>query len=440
MVWFGLVFLLAVLYLGSIYGGVGLGAISGIGIFIEVFIFRLPPSSPPITVMLIILAVVTCASVLEAAGGLNYMLRIAERILRNNPRQITLLGPTVTYMLTFLTGTGHAVYSILPVIGDVALKHNIRPERPMAVSSVASQLAIVASPISAAVVYYLATLSSVDKGITLAGILVVTIPASFIGMVAAALWSTRRGLELEKDPEYQSRLNDPVQREKILATVTTLDEKLPKSAKLSVYLFIAGIASIVAAAMFPGIRPLGTDREPLTMAVMIQIMMLTTAGIMLILTKTPASQITKGAVFQNGMVAVIAIFGIAWMSDTYFAWALPSFKDSLTNMIKVYPWSFALAMFIVSVMINSQAATCTMMLPLALGLGVPPAVLIGIMPSCYGHFFIPNYPSDIAAINFDRSGTTKIGKYYFNHSFMIPGLIAVFIACVTGCLIAGIML
>lgn len=426
-------FLLAVLYLGSRYGGIGLGVISGLGLIVEVFIFKMPPTSPPISVMLIIMAVVTCASILEAAGGLKYMLQVAEKILRSHPKRISLLGPIVTWFITFLLGTGHAVYSVMPIIGDVALKNGIRPERPMASASVASQMGITASPISAAVVYYLAQLSDLVPNLTLLSILMVTVPATLIGVIVQSLWAMRRGRELQDDPEYQRRMQDPLWSERIKnSAVTTLDEKLPVAARNSVLLFLLALVTIVVVAMFDDIRMIGDADSAIKMDVVIQMMMLAFGGLILIITRTRTAKVPDGVVFKSGMVAAIAIFGIAWMSDTYFTYALPSFQEGITAMVQSHPWTFALAMFIVSVVVNSQAATCRMMLPVGLGLGLSPALLIGIMPSCYGYFFIPNYPSDIATVNFDITGTTKIGKWYFNHSFMVPGLIGVPVACLVG--------
>lgn len=433
MLYIQFLFLLLMLYLGSRYGGIGLGVVSGIGLAIEVFVFKMPPTSPPITVMLIILAVVTCAAILEAAGGLKYMLQVAERILRSNPKMITILGPLVTYTMTFMLGTGHAVYTIMPIIGDVALKNDIRPERAMAASSVASQMGITASPISAAVVYYLSQMSGLGANITLVSILSVTIPATLLGVLAMSLYSLRRGRDLKDDPEYQQRLQDPTWKKRIEeTTATTLDEKLPTSARNAVLIFLLALAVIVVIAMVPGVRTLAEGAKPIKMSIIIQMMMLAFGGVILLATKTKTSKVPEGVVFKSGMVAAIAIFGIAWMSDTYFKFAMPSFKGGITEMVTAYPWTFALAMFVVSVVVNSQAATCRMMLPVGLGLGLPPALLIGIMPSCYGYFFIPNYPSDIATVNFDTSGTTKIGKWYFNHSFMLPGLIGVIVACLVG--------
>ncbi|PSW45021.1 anaerobic C4-dicarboxylate transporter [Photobacterium leiognathi] len=440
MLYLEFIFLLIVLYAGSRFGGIGLGVVSGLGLLVEVFIFRMPPTSPPITVMLIILAVVTCASILEAAGGLKYMLQVAERILRSNPKRVTIVGPLVTYVMTFMLGTGHAVYSIMPIIGDVALKNGIRPERPMAASSVASQLAITASPISAAVVYYLAQLSGINESISLLSILMVTVPATLGGTLLLSLYSLRRGKELADDPEYQRRLNDPVWRDQILHTTSTsLNEELPKSAMHAVVLFILALITIVIVAMVPEIRTIG-DAKPISMSLIIQMMMLGFGGLILLVTRTNVQKVPEGVVFKSGMVAAIAIFGIAWMSDTYFQYAMPSFESGITEMVQQYPWTFALALFIVSVVVNSQAATARMMLPVGLAMGLSPVLLIGLMPATYGYFFIPNYPSDIATVNFDVTGTTKIGKWYFNHSFMMPGLIGVVSACCIGYAIAQVLI
>lgn len=436
--------LLAFLYAGSRYGGIGLGVVSGIGLFVEVFFLGMPLSAPPISVMLVILAVVTCTSILEAAGGLKFMLQIAERILRNNPKRITFLGPLVTYIMTLMLGTGHSVYSIMPIIGDIALKNKIRPERPMAAASVASQLGITGSPLSAAVAYYLTEITKLPgfEGVTLLNVVSVTITATFCGVIAMSLYSLRRGKELEDDPEYQRRMQDSALRKQIEETsATSLDEQLPASAKNSVYLFLTAIATIVVIAMLPSIKPtVAATGKVAGMDQIIQIVMLTFGGLILILTKTDPKKVPNGIVFKSGMVAAIAIFGIAWMSDTYFTYAMPSFKASVMEMVQAQPWTFAFAMFAVSVVVNSQAVTAKMLLPVGIAMGLPAPLLVGLMPATYAYFFIPNYPSDIATVNFDVTGTTKIGKYYFNHSFMAPGLVGVITACVVGITIANILI
>ncbi|MCT8557873.1 anaerobic C4-dicarboxylate transporter [Glaesserella parasuis] len=442
MLYFEFLLLLAFLYVGSRFGGIGLGVVSGIGLAVEVFILRMPPGKAPVDVMLIILAVVTCASILEAAGGLKYMLQIAERILRKNPKRVTLLGPIVTYIMTFMLGTGHSVYSVMPIIADIALKNKIRPERPMAAASVASQLAITSSPLSAAVVFYLARITELPglENVTLLNIISVTVPATFAGTIALSLYSLRRGKELEDDPEYQRRLQDPIWRERILSTTsTTLNDVLPAGAKTAVLLFLLSLITIVVIAMFPEIRTVATGEKvkPISMSLIIQMMMLCFGGIILLATRTNPQTVPNGVVFKSGMVAAIAIFGIAWMSGTYFQYAMPQFKAGITEMVETYPWTFALALFAVSVVINSQAPTAVMMLPVGIDLGLPAPLLVGLMPATYAYFFIPNYPSDIATVNFDVTGTTKIGKFYFNHSFMVPGLIGVLVACCVGVAIAN---
>ncbi|WP_295363952.1 anaerobic C4-dicarboxylate transporter [Succinivibrio sp.] len=438
------IFMLMMLYIGSRYGGIGLGVVSGIGILVEVFILRMPPASAPVDVMLIIIAVVSCAAILEAAGGLKYMLQIAEKILRKNPKRITFLGPLVTFTLSIMLGTGHAVYSIMPIIGDIALKNKIRPERPMAAASVASQLALTGSPIAAVVACYLGKdvlqLPGLED-LNLLHILAVTFPATLLGTVCMSIYSNFRGRELEDDPEYQRRLQDPAYRDQILNTTkTTLNEELPFGAKLSVAIFLLSLALIVLIAIFPEVRTIGEGTRPISMGVIIQMMMLGFGAIILIATKTPVKTIPNGVVFKSGMVACIAIFGIAWMSNTYFAYAMPEFKAAITGMVNDAPWTFALALFSVSVVVNSQAATAKIMLPVAIAIGLPGPVLIGLMPATYAYFFIPNYPSDIATVNFDVTGTTKIGKWYFNHSFMVPGLIGVVVACCVGLSLAEIII
>ncbi|MCK3655489.1 anaerobic C4-dicarboxylate transporter [Pasteurellaceae bacterium Macca] len=444
MLYFEFLLLLAFLYAGSRFGGIGLGVVSGIGLFVEVFILKMPLSKAPINVMLVILAVVTCASVLEAAGGLKYMLQIAERILRKNPKRITLLGPLVTYVMTLMLGTGHSVYSIMPIIGDIALKNNIRPERPMAAASVASQLGITGSPLSAAVAFYLTEITKLPgfEGVTLLNIVAVTISATFTGMVAMSLYSLRRGKELQDDPEFQRRMQDPVWRKQIEETSSTsLNEVLPQSAKHAVYLFILAIFTIVGIAMFPSLKPVMADTGKVAgMDKIIQIVMLAFGGIILYATKTDVKKVPNGVVFKSGMVATIAIFGIAWMSDTYFTHAMPSFRAGVTEMIQAQPWTFAFALFAVSVVVNSQAVTAKMLLPVGIAIGLPAPLLVGLMPATYAYFFIPNYPSDIATVNFDVTGTTKIGKYYFNHSFMVPGLIGVGTACCVGIALANVLI
>ena len=427
-----LLIVLAALYVGSRYGSLALGAISGIGLAILVFGFGMTPGTPPTDVIYIIIAAVTCAAVLQAAGGMDWLIQIAERALRKHPDHITFYAPICTFLLTVLVGTGHVVYTLMPLIADIALKKGIRPERPCAVASIASQVGITCSPIAAAVVAFTTISAANGFDITIPQVLIVTIPACLVGLLAAAACSYRRGKDLDKDPEFQARLQDPEMYKYMYGeNATLLDKVVSKEAKASVMIFLAAILAIVILA--------ACGYKTVKMNLVIQIIMLVAAGLMIMLCKAKPAVATSGKVFQSGMVAVIAIFGIAWMADTYFSNYMDLIQNSLGGLVGKYPWAIAFVFFLVSVLINSQGAVVVAMLPLAYSLGIPGPILLGVLPSVYGYFFIPNYPSDIATVNFDRSGTTKIGKYLLNHSFMMPGLVSVIVSTLVAMLISSLI-
>ena len=438
-----LLIVLAALYVGSRYGSLALGAISGIGLAILVFGFGLKPGTPPTDVIYIIIAAVTCAGTLQASGGMDWMIQIAEKMLRKHPDHITFLGPLVTFFLTVLVGTGHVVYTIMPIICDIALKKGIRPERPCGVSSVASQVGITCSPIAAAVVAFVTISNTNGYMVSIPQVLMVTIPACLLGLMCAALASYRRGKDLDKDPEFLKRKADPEQYAYMYGnTATTLDKVITKEAKASVFIFLGALLVIVAFAfcqmIHVGEQTLAQAINLPKMNICIQIIMLMAAACNIMFCKAAPKKAVGGAVWQSGMVAVVAIYGIAWLADTYFGNYMDQMKLMLADLVTNYPWSIAVVFFLVSVLINSQGAVVVAMLPLAYELGIAGPVLLGVLPSVYGYFFIPNYPSDIATVNFDRSGTTVIGKYLLNHSFMMPGLISVIVATVVGYLITNV--
>jgi len=427
---------LGALWVGSRYGSLALGAISGIGLAILVFGFGLKPGNPPTDVIYIIIAAVTCAGIMQASGGMDWLIQIAERMLRKHPDRITFLAPLTTFFLTVLVGTGHVVYTLMPIICDIALKKGIRPERPCGVASIASQVGITCSPIAAAVVAFVTISNANGFDVTIPGVLMVSIPACICGLMAAAAASYHRGLDLDKDPVFQAKLKDPEQRAYIYGNnATTLDMQIPQSAKNAVFIFLAALLVIVMFAVFPSLLP-SWDGKPLKMNIVIQIVMIAAAALMIIFCNAKPKKAVAGPVWQSGMVAVVAIYGIAWMADTYFSNYMPEIQSMLESVVKDYPWSIAIVFFLVSVLINSQGAVVVSMLPLAYSLGIDGPVLLGVLPSVYGYFFIPNYPSDIATVNFDRSGTTVIGKYLLNHSFMMPGLICVITSTVVAYLLA----
>lgn len=399
-----LLIVLLALYVGSRYGSIALGVISGIGLAILVFAFGLKPGTPPTDVIYIIIAAVTCAGVLQASGGMDFMIQIAEKFLRAHPERITFYAPLCTFFLTVLVGTGHVVYTLMPIIADISLKKGIRPERPCAVSSIASQVGITCSPIAAAVVSFVTITNEKVAGVNLQipQVLMITIPACICGIMMAALYSSKRGLDLDKDPKYQARLQDPELREYMFgSTATTLDKKIPATAKASVYLFLAALAVIVTLATFPQLLP-HYDGKPLKMNLVIQIVMLTVAGLMVLTCKAEPKKVVAGSVWQAGMVAVVAIYGIAWLSDTYFMAYKEEMMAAMKDIVNAYPWAIAFVLFAVSVLINTQGGVVVAIMPLAYSLGIPWYVLLGVLPSVYAYFFIPNYPSDIATVNFDR--------------------------------------
>ena len=440
-----LLIVLAALYVGSRYGSLALGAISGIGLAILVFGFGLKPGTPPTDVIYIIIAAVTCAGTLQASGGMDWMIQIAEKMLRKHPDHITFLGPLVTFFLTVLVGTGHVVYTIMPIICDIALKKNIRPERPCGVSSVASQVGITCSPIAAAVVAFVTISNANGYMVSIPQVLLVTIPACLMGLMCAAAASYKRGKELDEDPEFLARKADPEMYNYMYGnSATTLDKVISKPAKASVFIFLGALLVIVGFAFCQMIHVEGGETLAKAislpkMNICIQIIMLTAAAANIMFCKASPKKAVAGAVWQSGMVAVVAIYGIAWLADTYFGNYMDQMKLMLTDLVSAYPWSIALVFFLVSVLINSQGAVVVAMLPLAYELGIAGPVLLGVFPSVYGYFFIPNYPSDIATVNFDRSGTTVIGKYLLNHSFMMPGLISVGVATIVGYLITTVL-
>lgn len=423
-------FVLTAIIVGARLGGIGLGVMGGIGLGILTFVFGLQPTMPPIDVMLMIVAVITAAACMQAAGGLDLMVKAAEHLLRKRPAQITFLSPLVTYFFSFIAGTGHVAYSVLPVIAEVAQETKIRPERPLGIAVIASQQAITASPISAATVALLGLLGGFK--ISLLDILMITIPATLIGVFMGALYSLRVGKELKDDPEYQRRLKEGLFNKD---HYELKDVAHKHQALASVIIFIIATVFIVIFGSFDSLRPsyiVDGQQVSIDMSAIIEILMLSAAALILLLTKAKGLKAAQGSVFSAGMQAVVAIFGIAWMGDTFLQGNMTELKGAIEGVVTQMPWLFGIALFIMSILLYSQAATVRALMPLGIALGISPFLLIAMFPAVNGYFFIPNYPTVVAAINFDRTGTTRIGKYVLNHSFMMPGLIATITAVVVG--------
>ena len=429
-----LLIVLIAIIIGARLGGIGLGVMGGIGLALLIFVFGLQPTAPPIDVMLMIVAVISAASCMQAAGGLDYMVKLAEKVLRKNPSHVTILSPIVTYLFTFIAGTGHVAYSVLPVIAEVARETKIRPERPLGIAVIASQQAITASPISAATVALLGLL----PGVTLFDIMVITVPATLVGVLVGAFCSMKVGKELLDDPEYQRRVKEGLIGDD---SVKTADVANANKAKWSVIIFLMATLLIVLFGSISELRPtfmVEGKAVMMDMPSIIEILMLSAAALILLFLRIDGIEAVKGSVFPAGMQAVIAIFGIAWMGDTFIKGNIEQLTGSIESIVQSMPWLFGLALFVMSILLYSQAATVRAIVPLGLALGISPYLLIAMFPAVNGYFFIPNYPTVVAAINFDRTGTTGIGKYVLNHSFMMPGLVATGVAITTGMLLVSV--
>ncbi|RMW84735.1 anaerobic C4-dicarboxylate transporter [Aggregatibacter aphrophilus] len=534
-----LAIVLICLFYGAKKGGIALGLLGGVGLIVLVFGFGIEPGKPAIDVMLTILAVVVTSATLQASGGLDVMLQIAEKLLRKNPKYVSILAPFVTCTLTILCGTGHVVYTMLPIIYDIAIKNDIRPERPMAASSIASQMGIIASPVSVAVVTLTAFLVNAQNH--LAGfdgyldLLKITVPSTLCGVLAIGIFSWFRGKDLDKDKEFQEKLKDPEFKKYVYGDSTSLlGKKLPQSSWNAMWIFFGAILVVAALGYFKELRPsfekstpaqvvevvsdnkavqsfnvkdgkivalakegkVALDvkdskakaktaydnieiydakgvltqtlaaqdnnvvitagdksdtianativlkdsvkkKAPLGMVHVIQIFMLLAGVLIIIFTKTDAGKISKNEIFRSGMIALVAVFGISWMAETMFTVHTPMMKAALGDIVKAHPWTYAVMLLLISKFVNSQAAALVAFVPLALNIGVDPAIILAFAAACYGYYILPTYPSDLAAIQFDRSGTTHIGKFVINHSFILPGLIGVITSCIFGYIFTG---
>ena len=446
-----LLIVLGCLFYGARKGGIALGLLGGIGLLVMVFLFHIQPGKPAITVMLVILAVVVASATLQASGGLDCMLQIAERVLRKHPKYVSILAGFVTCTLTVLCGTGHVVYTVLPIIYDVAIKNNIRPERPMAAGSVSAQMGIIASPVSVAVVSLTAFLLAAETKLPnfdgYLDLLKITFPSTYCGVLAIGLFSMFRGKDLEKDEEFQEKMKDPEFRHYVYGEnegASLLGVKLEKQKWVAMWIFLGIIALVAVLGYFKELRPAWPSAKdpaklsPMSMTDVIQLFMLLAGALIIIFTKTDANKISRNEIFRSGMIALVAVFGISWMADTMFAVHTKMFKEALGGVVQAHPWTYAVMLLLISKFVNSQAAALAAFVPIALGIGVSPGIIAAFAPACYGYYILPTYPSDLAAIQFDRTGTTHIGRFVINHSFIFPGLIGVFTSCVIGYILAGV--
>ena len=427
---------LAMIFVGARVGGIGLGIYGMVGVFVLTFVFGLEPGAVPIDVMLIIVSVITASAALQAAGGLDYMVNVAARFLRRHPSRITFFAPLTTWLFCILAGTAHTCYALLPIIAEIARKGQVRPERPLSVATVSASLGITGSPVSAATAAILSQSILGEHGIGIDDILIVTIPASLIAILVASLVQNHVGKPLTEDPEYQRRLREGLLHDEEESS----SEELPVNprAKWAVASFLLGVLLVVLFGSFPELRP-SFRGEVLGMNATIEMVMMAIAALILIVGKADVKKAAQGNVFASGMNAMVAIFGVAWMGSTFFEGNQDIILGSIEGVFANYPLLFAIPLFIFSIMLFSQAATAKTLYPIGLALGVPPLVLLALFPAVNGYFFLPNYPTEVAAIGFDRTGTTRIGRFVVNHSFQLAGFITTFVSIGVGYLIIALL-
>lgn len=428
----------AMIFIGARIGGIALGIYGMVGVFILVFIFGLDPGSIPVDVMLIIVSVITASASLQAAGGMDYMVNVAAKFLKKHPNHITFLAPLVTWFFSLMAGTAHTCYALLPIIAEIARKNKVRPERPLSVATIAASLGCTGSPVSAATAAILSHELLGDRGITMKDILLVTIPASLIAILVASLVQNYVGKPLEQDPEYQRRIKEGIIKDEDASSSGEI--AVSPQAKWAVIIFLLGVLAVVVLGIFSELRPFDdNENRPMSMNSAIEVIMMSIAALILLVGKADVREAARGNVFASGMNAMVSIFGVAWMGSTFFENNHDVIMGRVEHILNAYPVLFALPLFVFSIMLFSQAATAKTLYPVGLAMGVPPLVMLAVFPAVNGYFFLPNYPTSVAAIGFDRTGSTSIGKYVINHSFQLAGFITTFVSIGVGYLIIQLL-
>ncbi|WP_083391646.1 MULTISPECIES: anaerobic C4-dicarboxylate transporter family protein [unclassified Microbacterium] len=432
-----LIVVVLAIFMGTRTSGIGLGVWGLVGVAVLVFVFGEAPGNAPVDAVFIVITVITAASTMQAAGGIDWMVSVAAKVIRKRPKSVVFLAPAMSFLFTVGAGTGNIFYPLLPVIYDVSYQQKIRPERALSVSAVASQVGILCSPVSAATASMVVLLA--PQGVDLGGLLLIMWPASIAGLLVAALVMMRHGKDLEDDPEYQKRLAEGQIKP---PTVDAHENKLPPTAVLSASLFLAGVAVIVFFGLFENLRPvIGTDDngDPLRLSVtvIIEVVMGIIAALIFVFCKVKAADVPKQSTFPAGIVGAIALFGIAWLANTFVAANQTLIVDGLGSVVSgssafLGALLFALALFAVAMLTTSQSSATNAIVPIGITIGLPASLLVGLWPAAMGIYTLPANGSQVATVAFDQTGTTKMGKFVFDHSFQLPNLVYVGTAIVVG--------
>ena len=444
MFWIELLIVLAIIFVGVRLSGPFLAFAGGIGMLIMTFGLHVKPSDPPVTVILIMIAVICAAGMMQSCGGLDYLVKIAEKILRKNPKMVTVLAPIVAYIFTFMCGTGHIIYSLLPVINEISIETGVRPERPISAYIISSQQAITACPISAATVSVLAFLAeSQYTSVNIFTLLLVCVPATLIGTVAAAFSVLKKGKELKDDPEFQRRVAageiEDLAKKTLEGNEKETKFQATKEAKISVAIFLIAMVGIVLLGAVKSLVPVFADETSLPLTSVIEIFMLVAAALMVLLTKTDSNKLLDQPVFRTGMFAVVLAFGLCWLVNTFIADQSSFITDNMSALTNQHPWIYIVAVFIVGAITTSQSSTTMIMVPIGIALGLPVNIIVAGWIACSSNYFIPASGQCVAAIAFDSAGTTKIGKFVLNHSYMLPGLVCTVVSVVVAIALGAVI-
>lgn len=444
MFWIELLIVLAIIFVGVRLSGPFLAFAGGIGMLIMTFGLHVKPSDPPVTVILIMIAVICAAGMMQSCGGLDYLVKIAEKILRKNPKMVTVLAPIVAYIFTFMCGTGHIIYSLLPVINEISIETGVRPERPISASIISSQQAITACPISAATVSVLAFLAeSQYTSVNIFTLLLVCVPATLIGTVAAAFSVLKKGKELKDDPEFQRRVAageiEDLAKKTLEGNEKETKFQATKEAKISVAIFLIAMVGIVLLGAVKSLVPVFADETSLPLTSVIEIFMLVAAALMVLLTKTDSNKLLDQPVFRTGMFAVVLAFGLCWLVNTFIADQSSFITDNMSALTNQHPWIYIVAVFIVGAITTSQSSTTMIMVPIGIALGLPVNIIVAGWIACSSNYFIPASGQCVAAIAFDSAGTTKIGKFVLNHSYMLSGLVCTVVSVVAAIALGAVI-
>jgi len=410
-----LVIVLLAIYLGARLGGIGIGLAGGLGVLVLTLCFQIKPGAIPFDVIEIIMAVIAAIAAMQVAGGMDYLVSLAEKMLRRHPKYITFLAPLVTWFMTILAGTGHTAFSTLPVITEVAKEQGIRPSRPLSIAVIASQIAITASPISAAVVFFAGILEPL--GVSYLTLLAICIPTTLVAVMLTAVVCNFLGCELKDDPVYQERLA----KGEVSLRGSQIFNIKPHAKRIS-----------------PTVGLIANPVLPRNEAIVV--FMLTIATLICLTCKIDTGEILNASTFKSGMSACVCVLGVAWLGDTFVKHHIEDIQMVAGDLLHNYPWMLAVVLFFAATLLYSQAATTKALMPAALLLGVSPLTAIASFAAVSALFVLPTYPTLLAAVEMDDTGSTRIGKYVFNHAFLIPGVIAITLCVILGFIVGGILL